>query len=294
MSRTGCFAEESSERLRDNRHGEAMVFSGVAGAVRPALEKYENSLSGGYIPIPLNLEAMLHARPDPLIPTPKSATQRGRDALASMAASSSAAPNVPDGSWMVNARGEMVCKGEEQVPLREAPLHDQFPVPPRQETPQEVRLRWKSKWDSRTGTARVIGFPAPDKTQQEPSQTENAQQNMQAMTSQTTLPQQMMPQTPMNSIPENSMEVGRSKRGFESSDGSMHDGEFSGWDVVHEEVRSQLNNHGLVGQPLERDAPPPDPDLWWPGIDYGHCDPGVPVPEKASQVARIWPYREFI
>ena len=57
--------------------------------------------------------------------------------------------------------------------------------------------------------------------------------------------QQVVP--PMNSIPENSMEVGRSKRGWESSDGSMHDGEFSGWDVVHEEVMSQLNNHGLVG-----------------------------------------------
>lgn len=135
----------------DNRLGEAMVFSGVAGAVRPALEKYENSLSGGYIPIPLNLEAVLHASPEtPVVPTPKSATQRGRDALASMAASSSTAPNLPEGSWMVNKRGEIVRKGEEQVPV-----HDQFPVPPQQES---------------TGTARVIGFPAPPKAQQEVSQ----------------------------------------------------------------------------------------------------------------------------
>lgn len=247
---------------RDNRLGEAMLFSGVAGAVQPALEKFQKSLNGGYIPIPLNLEAMLHAKPEtPVIQTPKSASQRGRDALASMAASSSVAPEVPDGSWIVNARGGMVRKGEEQAPLHEAPVHDQFPVPPSQETPQEVRLRWKSKWDNRTGTARVIGFPAPDKTQQQPSQTENAQQNMQATTSTTTLPPQMMP--PMNSIPENSMEVGRSKRGWESSDGSMHDGEFFGWDVVHEEVMSQLNNHGLVGPPFQRDAPPVDPGSWW-------------------------------
>ena len=68
----------------------------------------------------------------------------------------------------------------------------------------------------------------------------------------------------------------------------MHDGEFSGWDVVHEEVMSQLNNHGLVGPPFQRDAPPVDPGSWWPGIDYGHCDPGVPVPEKARGSVEQW------
>lgn len=70
---------------------------------------------------------------------------------------------LPDGSWYVNGRGEMVRKGHEQDSLQETPLHgQQFPMPPSQETPEQVRLRWKSKWDARTGTARAIGFPAPD------------------------------------------------------------------------------------------------------------------------------------
>ena len=294
----------------DGRLGEAMVFSRVAKSVQPALDRYQNSLNGGYIPIPLNLEAMLHAEPEaPAIPTPKSVSQKGRDALASMAASSSSpgttsiqmpdgsivTRDLADGSWYVNGRGEMVQKGHEQDSLQ-TPLHDQqLPMPPNQETPEQVRLRWKSKWDARTGTARAIGHPAPDKTQQQhPTQTENLQQ-MHA-TSTMTSPQQAASSTmsstpqmpPMNPIPENSREVGRSKRGWESSDRSMHDGEFSGWDVVHEEVMSQLNNYGLVGPACQRDAPPVNPESWWPGIDYGHCDPTVPVPEKARGSVEQW------
>ena len=125
---------------QDGRLGEAMVFSGVANSVQPALDRYQNSLNGGYIPIPLNLEAMLHAKPEaPTIPTPKSVSQKGRDALASMAASSST-PGGPgtttiqmpdgtvvtrelsEGSWYVNGRGEMVQKGYEQETLR-TPMH---------------------------------------------------------------------------------------------------------------------------------------------------------------------------
>ena len=134
-----------------------MVFSGVANSVQPALDRYQNSLNGSYIPIPLNLEKMLHAEPKaPSIPTPKSVSQKGRDALASMAASSSSAPGGPgtttiqtpdgtvvtrelsEGSWYVNGRGEMVQKGYEQEVVR-APMHEQqqqLPMTPNQETPE--------------------------------------------------------------------------------------------------------------------------------------------------------------
>ena len=49
--------------------------------------------------------------------------------------------------------------------------------------------------------------------------------------------QQVVP--PSNVVAPDAMEVGRSKRGWEFSDGSMDDGEFSGWDVIHEEVFNQ-------------------------------------------------------
>ena len=116
-----------------------------------------------------------------------------------------------------------------------------------------------------------IGFPAP-KPQQEAPQPGNTQQFMQALAPQTAVPQQMMPQQPMNSIPEDGMEVGRTKRGLDASDDSMHDGEIHGWDLVHEEVMAQLTNNGLVGQAFQRDAPPQDPNLWR-GVDYEHCNP---------------------
>ena len=125
--------KQLSELLRkaeqDGRLGEAMVFSGLADKVQPALNRYQNSLSkpppGGYMPIALNLESMLQAKQDgptdgPTIPTPKSVTQKGKAALASMTASSSSGPASPgtttiqmpdgtvvtrevhEGSWYVN------------------------------------------------------------------------------------------------------------------------------------------------------------------------------------------------
>ena len=134
-------------------------------------------------------------------------------------------------------------------------------MPPNQETPEQARLRWKSKWDARTGTARAIGYPPPEKQQPGDSQQHATSPNL-------TSPQQATSSTmPMPSTqqvaPPDLMEVGRSKRGWESSDGCMHDGEFSGWDVVHEEVFNQLNDHGLVDPAFQRDAPAVDLGCWW-------------------------------
>ena len=79
-------------------------------------------------------------------------------------------------------------------------------------------------------------------------------------------------------VAPDAMEVGRSKRGWESSDGSMHDGEFANWSVVHEEVLQQLSDHDLVGPAYQQGAVPVDPKCWWPSIDYGCVDASIKLP----------------
>ena len=74
-----------------------------------------------------------------------------------------------DRLWHVNCRMDLgmsmdvvrwFAKAMSKIPSKR--LLCMVPMPPSQETPEQVRLRWKSKWDARTGTARAIGFPAPD------------------------------------------------------------------------------------------------------------------------------------
>ena len=80
---------------QDGRLGEAMVFSGLAEKVTPALTRYQQSLSGtpggNSGAFTLNLESMVGSgssgSPSGLtIPTPKSVTQKGKAAVATMTA----------------------------------------------------------------------------------------------------------------------------------------------------------------------------------------------------------------
>ena len=168
--------KQLSELLRkaeqDGRLGEAMVFSGLADKVEPALTRYQHSLSGtpggNSGPFTLNLESMVGSgssgSPSGLtIPTPKSVTQKGKAAVATMTAPSSSSGPAGSGSWAVNGRGELVQNsGQEEVvhgSMHEQP--QQLPVAP-QETSDQGGLRWKSKWTDR-GTASAIGYPPPAK-----------------------------------------------------------------------------------------------------------------------------------
>ena len=78
------------------------------------------------------------------------------------------------------------------------------------------------------------------------------------------------------------------KRGWESADGSMHDGEFANWSLVHEEVLQQLSDNDLVGPAYQEGAEPVDPHCWWPSIDYGCVDAAIPVPAKAKGSVEQW------
>ena len=78
------------------------------------------------------------------------------------------------------------------------------------------------------------------------------------------------------------------KRGWESADGSMHDGEFANWSLVHEEVLQQLSDNDLVGPAYQEGAEPVDPHCWWPSMDYGCVDAAIPVPAKAKGSVEQW------
>ena len=123
---------------------------------------------GGYIPIPLSLDRAVPATvADGGMssggmhvvvnnPMPKSAAQRGKVAVETMATPpGSSSTAAGSGSWSVNARGEMV---------QESPSGSgsqmQNPISPQQQQHGDS-LRWKSKWNKETGTASVIGFPPP-------------------------------------------------------------------------------------------------------------------------------------
>ena len=99
-------------------------------------------------PFALNLESMLGSGPTggfpsgPTIPTPKSVTQKGKAAVATMTAPSSSSGPAGSGSWAVNGRGELVQNsGQEEVvhgSMHEQP--QQLPMAP-QETSDQVGLR---------------------------------------------------------------------------------------------------------------------------------------------------------
>ena len=234
--------KQLSELLRkaeqDGRLGEAMVFSGLADKVEPALTRYQHSLSGapgGHKgPFALNLESMLGSGPaggspsGPTIPTPKSVTQKGKAAVATMTAPSSSSGPASSGSWAVNGRGELVQNsGQEEVvhgSMHEQP--QQLPMAP-QETSDQVGLRSKSKWTDR-GTASAIGYPPPEKpvNSQSHATPSNLVPTQEATSWNMPMPstQQVVP--PASVVAPDAMEVGRVKRGWESADGSMHDGEL--------------------------------------------------------------------
>ena len=295
--------KQLSELLRkaeqDGRLGEAMVFSGLADKVEPALTRYQHSLSGtpggNSGPFTLNLESMVGSgssgSPSGLtIPTPKSVTQKGKAAVATMTAPSSSSGPAGSGSWAVNGRGELVQNsGQEEVvhgSMHEQP--QQLPMAP-QETSDQGGLRWKSKWTDR-GTASAIGYPPPAKPVN--SQSHAAPSNL-VPTQEATSWKMPMPSTqqvvsPASVVAPDAMEVGRVKRGWESADGSMHDGEFANWSLVHEEVLQQLSDNDLVGPAYQQGAEPVDPRCWWPSIDYGCVDASIPVPQKAQGSVEQW------
>ena len=174
--------KQLSELLRkaeqDGRLGEAMVFSGLADKVEPALTRYQHSLSGtpggNSGAFTLNLESMVGSgssgSPSGLtIPTPKSVTQKGKAAVATMTAPSSSSGVASLTSWSVNGRGELVNGLGELVQnsgqdVMHGSMHEQsqqLPMAP-QETSDQGGLRWKSKWTDR-GTASAIGYPPPAK-----------------------------------------------------------------------------------------------------------------------------------
>ena len=300
--------KQLSELLRkaeqDGRLGEAMVFSGLADKVEPALTRYQHSLSGtpggNSGPFTLNLESMVgsgsNESPSGLtIPTPKSVTQKGKAAVATMTAPSSSSGAASLGSWTVNGRGELVQNsGQEEVvhgSLHEQP--QQLPMTP-QETSDQGGLRWKSKWTDR-GTASAIGYPTPAKPMNSQSHaapsnlvpTEATSWNMPMPSTQQVVPSASVAASASVVAPD-AMEVGRVKRGWESADGSMHDGEFANWSLVHEEVLQQLNDNDLVGPAYQQGAETIDPQCWWPSIDYGCVDAAIPVLQKAKGSVEQW------
>ena len=275
------------------------MFSGLADKVEPALNRYQNSLNGppgGYkMPLALNLESMLGSGPTggspsgPTIPTPKSVTQKGKAAVATMTAPSSSSGPASSGSWAINGRGEIVQNSGQEVmhgSMHEEP--QQLPMAP-QETSDQVRLRWKSKWTDR-GTVSAIGYPPPEKPSdfQSHAAPSNLVPTQEATSWSMPMPstQQVVP--PSSVVAPDAMEVGRVKRGWESADGSMHDGEFANWSLVHEEVLQQLSDNDLVGPAYQQGAEPIDPKCWWPSIDYGCVDASIPVPQKAQGSVEQW------
>ena len=79
------------------------------------------------------------------------------------------------------------------------------------------------------------------------------------------------------------MEVGRSKRGLEP-DKLMHAEEEDQWDMIHDEILSQLASENLVGAPHQQGEPVPDGSVWWPSVNYEALDPMVKVPARAGTV----------
>ena len=219
---------------------------------------------------------------------------------------------------LVNGFGELVqTSGQEAMHGLAHEQPQQLPVTP-QETSDPGCLRWKSKWTNR-GTASAIGYPSPPKTMN--SQSDTAPSNViPAETSSWNMPMPSTPQVvPSGSfaVPasvaaptsvaapasaaaptsvaassamgaSDAMEVGRAKRGWESTDGSMHDGEFANWSLVHEEVLQQLTDNDLVGPAYQEGAEPVDPHCWCPSIDYGCVDAAIPVPQKANGSVEQW------
>lgn len=277
------------KRAKDEgRLGEALVFSGMENDLAPALQAYNHRLSGGQsIPVPLSLD---HA-----LPVPKTAAQRGKDALSSMSMQPGASAagiqqsglNVAgiqqsgtsssmDMSWMVNARGEIVHRDSQQL------VHTPKVSPADVQPPaQEQTLRWKSKWNKETGTASAIGYPAPPRQvpEQQPSSSQSAMSS---------IPEFMVHNASamIMSQDPNAMEVGRAKRG---NDGEMvqDEEEDSQWALVHDEVLARLTD-GLTGVPFQRDGPPRDENLWWSGVDYSVVDGSVQVPAKANGSVQRW------
>ena len=166
------------------------------------------------------------------IPTPKSVTQKGKAAVATMTAPSSSSGVASLTSWSVNGRGELVQNSGQDV--MHGSMHEQsqqLPMAP-QETSDQGGLRWKSKWTDR-GTAGAIGYPPPAKPMN--SQSHAAPSNL--VPTEATSWNLPMPSTPQvvtptsvaapasvaasaSMVAPDAMEVGRVKRGWESADGS--------------------------------------------------------------------------
>ena len=306
--------KQLSELLRraelDGRLGEAMVFSGLAEKVAPALTRYQQNLTGipggNNGPFTLNLQSMVGSGsdgpPSGLTPAAKSVTQKGKAAVATMTAPSSSSSGAAGlTSWSVNGRGELVNGFGELVQTSEqdvmhGSMHEQsqqLPMAP-QETSDQGGLRWKSKWTDR-GTASAIGYPPPSKPMN--SQSNAAPSNLvptEAASWNLPMPSTQQVVTPASVaasasvVAPDAMEVGRVKRGWESTDGSMHDGEFANWSLVHEEVLQQLSDNDLVGPAYQEGAEPVDPHCWWPSINYGCVDAAIPVPAKANGSVEQW------
>ena len=117
----------------------------------------------------------------------------------------------------------------------------------------------RSHWHSKG----YCGYPPPEKQQPAHSQLHAAPSNLvppqEATSSTMPMPSTQQVVFPSNVLAPDAMEVGRSKRGWESSDGSMHDGEFASWSVVHDEVLQQLSDHDLVGPAYQQGAAAVDP-----------------------------------
>ena len=253
----------------DRRLGECMVFAGIEKEVGPAVANYEAKLSGGQnIPIPLNLNSMITGSSNDGLgssdggwssvpnsaPAPKSVGQKGRDMLATMANAPGTASvamgsqQLTPSSWVFNAMGELVRADGQPISVPQS----QEPFPP-------LDVRWKSKWNKETGTASAIGYSSGSPA----------------------------PAVQSNSVPvipeTDAMEVGRAKRSLDA-EGEMHD-----WDLIHAEVLSQLSAaEEMTGKPYQAEAPPQDPNLWWPGVDYSHVDASVKIPPMAQGSVQQW------
>ena len=44
----------------------------------------------------------------------------------------------------------------------------------------------------------------------------------------------------------------------------------------------------MTGAPYQLGAPPQDPNVWWPNVDYDHVDPAVAIPPLAQGSVRRW------
>ena len=255
----------------DHRLGECMVFAGIHKEVGPALAKYEAVLSGGQsVPVPLNLNSMIPGSSSDGLdlhgnglssmsnttPMPKSVGQKGRDLLATMTSapgstSVSMGTQQPSGSsWTVNAMGELLRADGQPIEMPQV----QQPLPP-----QEAQ-RWRSKWNKETGSASAIGYPTT------------------CVNPTSAIQHNSVPVIPAS----DTMEVGRPKRSLDA-ESEMHD-----WDLIHAEVLTQLSAEEMTGKPYQAQAPTPDPNLWWPAVDYSHTDPSVKIPPNAQGSVQQW------